>query len=55
MNKTTANFWKKMMTVNSINVAAEKVVIAAAKTDGPMLNSAYRVRSPRLTDPEACA
>ena len=44
-NKTRANLRKKVIEQKSITIAEKKVVAAVARTEGPMVNMAYLVRS----------
>ena len=46
-NKTRANFWKNVITVNNIMVADASVVNDAAKIEGPMWIKACFVRMSR--------
>ena len=48
MNRTRANFWKKVITVKIITVAERIVVKAAAKIEGPISIKACFVLSSLL-------
>jgi len=45
IKRTVANFLKKEVSVNNITTAAETVVPAAARIDGPICIRAYLLRS----------